>query len=172
MNYYIYKTTCLTNGKYYIGAHHGELKDDYLGSGTNVMKAIKKYGREAFVKEVLCVCTNEAAMYFMEAIYVNEEIVKDKKSYNLTLGGKGGWSHLTDEQRQASVKNRTGCKLTRSAEYCKKISERRKGQTMSEEQKDKIRQARTGTKMSTESSLKKSMALKGKPWSPLRRLAN
>ena len=40
MVYYIYITTNLINGKRYIGKHHGELNDDYLGSGTLLKKAI------------------------------------------------------------------------------------------------------------------------------------
>ena len=41
--YYIYLTTNLINNKKYIGMHHGELNDDYLGSGNSITEAIKKY---------------------------------------------------------------------------------------------------------------------------------
>ena len=46
MAFYIYLTTNLINGKQYIGQHKGELNDSYLGSGTNISKAINKYGKE------------------------------------------------------------------------------------------------------------------------------
>ena len=50
---YIYLTTNLVNGKKYIGQHNGSIKDDYLGSGVLLVKAIKKYGKENFKKEIL-----------------------------------------------------------------------------------------------------------------------
>ena len=44
MYYFIYRTTNLINGKYYIGQHHTEdLNDGYLGSGRVFIQAIKKY---------------------------------------------------------------------------------------------------------------------------------
>lgn len=45
MAFYIYLTTNLVNGKQYIGQHKGELNDSYFGSGTNITKALIKYGR-------------------------------------------------------------------------------------------------------------------------------
>lgn len=51
MIFYIYKVTNIINGKYYIGQHRTKkLNDGYLGSGTNIIRAIKKYGKENFKK--------------------------------------------------------------------------------------------------------------------------
>lgn len=62
MDYYIYITTNKINGKKYIGQHKGKPDDNYLGSGINLIKAIKKYGKENFFKEILCFCeTREEA---------------------------------------------------------------------------------------------------------------
>jgi hypothetical protein len=48
----IYKTTNTINNKIYIGkAIHNNPK--YLGSGLLLNRAIKKYGREMFVREVI-----------------------------------------------------------------------------------------------------------------------
>ena len=48
----IYKTTCLVNYKIYIGQSIRN-KNYYLGSGKLLLKAIKKYGKNNFTKEIL-----------------------------------------------------------------------------------------------------------------------
>lgn len=94
MQYYIYITTNLISGKQYIGQHKGELNDSYFGSGTNIMKALEKYGKENFKKEILFIFDNELEMNEKEKELVNESIVNDPQYYNVMLGGDGGdtWS--------------------------------------------------------------------------------
>ena len=46
---YIYKTTNKINGKIYIGQHRCDHFDEsYIGSGSRLLKAVKKYGRCCF----------------------------------------------------------------------------------------------------------------------------
>jgi hypothetical protein len=47
MKHYIYKITNLINNKIYIGKHSSKNmnKDNYIGSGYLLLKAIKKYGK-------------------------------------------------------------------------------------------------------------------------------
>ena len=41
----VYQATNLINNKIYVGAHStDELDDNYYGSGTNIARAIEKYG--------------------------------------------------------------------------------------------------------------------------------
>ena len=54
--YYVYLTTNLINGKKYIGQYYGEVDDNYIGSGSTLKKAINKYGKGNFKKEILYMC--------------------------------------------------------------------------------------------------------------------
>jgi hypothetical protein len=92
MYYLIYKTTNTINGRYYIGAHSTKNKnDEYLGSGVALNRAIKKYGKEKFTREILYECVSKKEMFEFEEILVNH---RDPMSYNLKRGGKGGWDHV------------------------------------------------------------------------------
>jgi group I intron endonuclease len=93
MRYFIYQTTNINNNKFYIGQHQceGEFLDgNYYGSGTTLMLAIKKHGKEMFKREVLVECTSAASLDFMEKVYVGPEEVENKQCYNMKTGGGGG----------------------------------------------------------------------------------
>jgi len=91
----IYKVTNNTNGKYYIGRHKTyNPNDDYMGSGPLIRKAIKKYGKSNFQKEVLFVFDNEKECIEKEIELVNESVIHDEMCYNLCKGGKGGFDHI------------------------------------------------------------------------------
>jgi hypothetical protein len=89
LHYYIvYKTINLINSKFYVGVHKiSHKKDTYLGSGKLLKKAIKKYGKENFVRETLYSFNSESKAYKKEKELVNLEFVQDKNTYNVTEGG-------------------------------------------------------------------------------------
>lgn len=87
--HFVYETTNLVNGKYYIGKHStNDLNDGYLGSGKHFKNAVLKYGKENFSRKILHFFeTSEQAWKFEEKI-VTEETIKDNNSYNEAYGGK------------------------------------------------------------------------------------
>jgi hypothetical protein len=97
MKYYtLYKITNNINGKYYIGKHiTDEPYDNYMGSGKAIKNAIKKYGKENFSKEILCLADTEEDMNTLEEKFVN---YNDNMCYNMTVGGKGGWHYVNANQ--------------------------------------------------------------------------
>lgn len=84
----IYKTTCLVNGRYYIGCHAtDELNDGYLGSGVELLRDVYRYGKSAFVRETLYECGSREEAALKEREVVNREVVDDQNSYNQQIGG-------------------------------------------------------------------------------------
>lgn len=95
MYYTVYKITNLINDKIYIGVHKtSNLDDDYMGSGINIKRAIKKYGIDKFKKEYLAIFDSEEKMFEMESSIVNTDFVKSSDTYNINEGGYGSWSFL------------------------------------------------------------------------------
>ena len=91
MEYYIYITTNLVNGKQYIGQHKGNYNDSYLGSGTLIMKAIKKYGKNNFTKEILTYCNSRQEADEQERYYIEKyNAIESDHFYNCQEGGTGG----------------------------------------------------------------------------------
>lgn len=95
MYYTVYKIINLINGKVYIGVHiTSNLNDEYMGSGKYLKNAINKYGKDNFKKEILFQYNNIEDMFLKEKELVNEEWVNRKDTYNLKIGGDGGWSYI------------------------------------------------------------------------------
>jgi len=116
MRHIIYKITNKINGKYYIGRHStNNIDDGYMGSGIAIKNAMRRYGRDNFVKEILDEAKSSAELWELERKYVNENVVKDEKSYNMSVGGKHYLMGLTAEElkRHQSNAGKNGAKVYR-----------------------------------------------------------
>lgn len=98
MHFYTYKITNLLNGKIYIGVHKtSNLEDGYMGSGKALKNAIAKYGVENFKKDILMFHESEDDMFEIEALIVDQEFVDRKDTYNIKLGGFGGFDYINSK---------------------------------------------------------------------------
>ena len=89
---FIYLTTNNINGKKYIGQRkYSYDKDTYLGSGTILKKAVKKYGKENFSRYIISFAYSEIEMNILEEYYIElHNAVTSPNYYNLADGGKSG----------------------------------------------------------------------------------
>lgn len=121
--HYIYKITCLKNGKYYIGMHSTDnLEDGYMGGGKRIKNSIKKYGKDAHRKEILGFFENREDLRNREIQLVNEELLNDPMCMNLQPGGGGGL--INEEHRQKFLKSGIEGfkKIIKDPEYREKFS--------------------------------------------------
>lgn len=157
---YIYCTTNLVNGMKYLGKHEkhkgkwdGVRKYDrpdnnyYIGSGTLLMRAIKKYGKENFEKDILQYCVDakdlsESETYWGEYFGVK----KSDLFYNIAETGTGGYLG-EDIYRDLSIKRKQWYKEGKitgnvfkpgigSKPFAHKISVAKKGKPWSEKRRE------------------------------------
>lgn len=105
--YTIYQVTNKVNGKIYIGSHKtNNLDDGYMGSGKYLRYAQEKHGIENFEKKILFVFDNPADMYAKEAELVDIEFIAENNTYNLKVGGFGGWDYVNSNLTKKQIKER------------------------------------------------------------------
>jgi len=94
---FIYITTNLINGKQYVGSHDGEINDNYLGSGRLIIKAIKKYNKEKFKREIIKECDHSINL-ILEEKYIRKYNTLIPNGYNISpTGGHGLRGKLSKE---------------------------------------------------------------------------
>lgn len=122
----IYKTTNLINGKFYVGKDEKN-NPNYLGSGINLNRAIKKYGRENFIKETIEVCSTREELIEREKYWIKETKAQEL-GYNIADGGWGG-NTISEENKDRILNGFRGGKHTpETRERIRKTREEKKKQ--------------------------------------------
>ena len=143
----IYKTTNLVNGKFYVGKDVNK-GPNYLGSGLLLNRAIEKYGRSNFVKEVLEECTkeniNDREIYWIDKLdATNKEI-----GYNISIGGTGGDTFTNNPNKEEvrkkfrrKMSDETKAKISLNSPHLSGENHPSFGKKQSDETKNKRREA-------------------------------
>lgn len=125
----IYKTTCLVNGKIYIGQTIHWRDKSYLGSGVAFVEAVKKYGKKNFKRRVLKVCYNQRQLDAWEMIMIRKYNSTDKNiGYNVLVGtankfGSGNPTHVKEVVEKIKRKKEGKWGGDKSYWYGKHLSE-------------------------------------------------
>lgn len=123
----IYKTTNLINGKIYIG-QDSKNNSNYYGSGLLLSKALKKYGKENFIKEILQICENKEELNQFEKNWIKYYNSTNKDiGYNMSEGGTGGKLVEIEGKKGKTYEEYYG--VERAKEIKQKSSITRKGKT-------------------------------------------
>lgn len=171
---YIYKITNQITKQMYIGQKASqkcgkkwvdatpENSKKYFGSGTISSRAIKKHGKENFIKEILIDnIDNLDALDLFETYFQNRnpECFVENGGYNIYHGAyRRGGSHSEVTKQKISVANK-GRKHSLETKY--KLSIAAKGKKHSDEHNKNVRLALRGKKRSQESKNNISKAMKG-----------
>jgi group I intron endonuclease len=152
----IYKVTNLINNKIYIGktlktlskrksCHFAHAK---AGSSNYFHRAIRKYGKENFVWEVIDQCLFAESLVAMEKYYIEKFNCQKPNGYNLTAGGEGMFGYKYSEESKQKMRESHG-------EKQKGINHPMYGKHHSEEAKNKMRIGHIGKKQTAEHKKKK-----------------
>lgn len=93
----VYRATCNTNGKYYIGKTLGALQDRMYAhkickDKCLFHKAIRKYGWDDFEWDILYESEDEESLYQKEKLFIKLYNSYMPCGYNMTTGGDGNYS--------------------------------------------------------------------------------
>lgn len=117
--FFIYKTTNLITGMFYIGKHETDNENDkYIGSGRKLLEDIKKYGRINFTCKKIYEFKTREEMNKKEAEIVNEKFLKRKDVYNINIGGTG-WKAFVNTPE---INNKRLQTMRAKGDYYKKCS--------------------------------------------------
>jgi len=152
----IYKTTNTINGKFYVGKD-SKNNPAYFGSGMILQKAIAKYGKENFKKEILEYCSVESIND--QEIFWIDKLNAIGDGYNITSGGEGGDTTSNHPNKLEIIKLRSKNNIGKhnispSIETRKKISIGTKRAMNRPEVKEKLNKDKLGVPLSDDHKFK------------------
>lgn len=176
----IYKTTNIINGKIYIG-QSTKNDPDYFGSGLAITRAIKKYGKVHFTREILSETNDYELLQYLEMFWI---IIYDSNNrnvgYNIRCGGsqskhsestkekmkissKIRWSKKEEREKLSIARKSIKCKphSTETKNKIRKAHQGRKRKPFSDEHKKKIGESIRGMKRSDMTKMKISESHRG-----------
>ena len=164
----IYKVTNLIDGKSYIGQtaislakrRVGHIQKVNCGSKSYFHNAIRIYGVDTFIWEMICLCSSKPEADAKECEFISVLDTKVPFGYNLTDGGEGtvGFSPSKETLLKRS-KAMKGRKL--SEDHKTKIIKALTGYKHSDETRANMSQAHIGSKQTDEAKAKVSKSLIG-----------
>jgi group I intron endonuclease len=168
----LYRLTSPSN-KQYIGIAKNGLQNRFTvhvseaksGSMTALHKSIRKYGADAFIKEILVV-SNYEYVKELEIKAIEAFNTKSPNGYNLTIGGDGTNGYIHTEDTRKKLSELTKLRML-DPEQRRHLSKLNTGKKQSAETKEKIRitslgrKHMLGKKQSDETKRKISQALMG-----------
>lgn len=89
---FVYITENLSNGKRYVGQRRFSYGwKNYLGSGTAIKSAVKKYGCDSFRRKIIEVANCLDDLNSLEIFYIDlYNAPRNDRYYNIASGGKNG----------------------------------------------------------------------------------
>jgi hypothetical protein len=98
--HFIYKTTNIKNGKFYIGMHStNNLNDGYLGSGKHLRNSVYYHGKENFKRDIIEFLPDRSSLKEREKEIINSDLLKEEKCMNIKEGGEGGCGFYNEKHR-------------------------------------------------------------------------
>ena len=183
--FFIYETTCLENGKTYRGQHTTtKIDDGYLGSGSLIRAAIKKYGKKSFKRSILKFAKSQDELNELEAVLVPLDYSARDDTYNLRAGGGSHGAHHPETKLKISKANKgkhlgeknymfgkTGSAnpffgKRHSSEVRLAVAKNNKRRGCTQITRDKLSVCNKGKTISADQKSAVSMALKGKTRKP------
>jgi group I intron endonuclease len=167
----------------YVGKMSKSVKSSrsYMGSGKLIKKAIKKYGKDNFLKDILEENIAKDELSLREIFWIKKLNTKIPCGYNLTDGGEGTLGikktkqqiekhRLTIIGKKASEETREKMRNSKigkkkSYEHSKNISKGLKGRKLSVDHVRKVAEGNRGKKLSEEHKRIISDFHKGRPTS-------
>lgn len=174
MLHYVYRTTHIPTGRWYVGirtSRRWPTQDPYLGSGKALRSVVRAHPRSEFSKQVLVIVETREEAARIEAALVGAAEVANPMCLNLCEGGQAGpvgYRHddetlkligaasklrvYSEETREKRRQIHLGRRLTEN--HKRKLSEAARGRKPSPQTVEAVRRAWTGRKHSEASKQK------------------